>query len=90
MNNERKNQEPVKGNNHRKRLYRSRRSRMIGGVCGGAAEYFGIDPTLMRVAFVVLAFAGGCGIIAYIVGLIVIPERPEGDRHALQRAIPQP
>ena len=59
-----------------KRLYRSRRERMVGGVCGGLAEYVGTDPTLVRIAFVVLSFVGGWGIIAYIIGLIVIPESP--------------
>jgi phage shock protein PspC (stress-responsive transcriptional regulator) len=50
---------------------------MIGGVCAGFAEYFRIDPTLVRIAFVILAFAGGWGIIAYIIGLIIIPENSE-------------
>lgn len=80
MNDEQKNQKNVKENTRRKRLYRSRRERMIGGVCGGAAKYFGIDPTFLRVAFVVLSFVGGWGVIAYIVGLIVIPENSEQDR----------
>lgn len=56
-----------------KRLYRSRNDRMIWGVCGGLAEYFAIDPTLMRLIFVLLIFAGGIGIIAYIVLAIVTP-----------------
>lgn len=57
-----------------KRLYRSRSTRMIAGVCGGIAEYFEIDPTLVRILFVVSCFAGGLGLWAYIIGWIVIPE----------------
>jgi phage shock protein C len=59
-----------------KRLYRSRRQRMISGVCGGVAEYFGIDPTLVRLAAVALVFAGGSGLVAYLVAWIVVPEAP--------------
>jgi len=61
----------------KKRLYRSRRHRMIGGVCGGTAEYFGVDPVLLRIACIIFALAGGWGIVAYIIGLIVIPESTE-------------
>jgi len=57
-----------------KRLYRSLTNRMIGGVCGGIAEYFGIDPTIVRILFVVAVFAGGSGLLAYIIAWIVIPE----------------
>ncbi len=56
-----------------KRLYRSRDDRMIWGVCGGLAEYFGIDPTIVRIIAVVLAFASGAGILAYIILAIVVP-----------------
>jgi phage shock protein PspC (stress-responsive transcriptional regulator) len=61
-----------------KRLYRSRTDRMIGGVCGGLAAYFGVDPTLVRVAAMLLALANGVGVIAYIILLVVVPE--EGDK----------
>jgi len=61
-----------------KKLYRSRKDQIIGGVCGGIAEYFGIDPTLVRLAFVLFALIEGAGIIAYIIAWIIIPERPEG------------
>ena len=70
------NHEPSQPTPREKRLYRSQRERMIGGVCGGLAEYFKVDPTLVRIALVVLAFAGGWGIIAYIIGLIIMPENP--------------
>jgi phage shock protein C len=49
---------------------------MLAGVCGGVAEYFGIDPTLVRLALVALCFAGGAGVVAYVVAWIVVPEAP--------------
>ena len=59
-----------------KRLYRSRRSRMICGVCGGIAEYFNIDPTLVRLGLILFACLGGSGVLGYIIAAIVIPEEP--------------
>lgn len=59
-----------------KRLYRSHKEKMIGGVCGGIAEYFDIDPVLIRILFVVAVFAGGSGILAYIICWIIIPDQP--------------
>ena len=59
-----------------KRLYKSRNDKMLGGVCGGIAEYFGIDPTLVRLGWVLFCALGGSGILAYIVAAIVIPEQP--------------
>lgn len=61
--------------NDYKRLYRSRSDRMIAGVCGGLAEYFGVDPTLVRLAFVVALFYGP-GPLAYLIMMIVVPEEP--------------
>ena len=58
-----------------KRLYKARGQRMVCGVCGGVAEYFGIDPTLVRLAFLLLAAGWGSGLLAYIVAAI-IPEPP--------------
>jgi phage shock protein C len=58
-----------------KKLYRSKKNRKIWGVCGGLAEYFDIDPTLLRVLAVVSIFISGLGLIAYIVMRIVVPER---------------
>lgn len=58
-----------------KRLYRSSTNYMLAGVCGGIAEYFNIDPTLVRLAWIILICMGfGTGIIAYIVAAIVIPK----------------
>lgn len=59
-----------------KRLYRSRKEKMIGGVCGGLAGYFDIDPVIVRILFVVAVFMGGSGILAYIVCWIIMPEEP--------------
>lgn len=59
-----------------RKLYRSRKERMIAGVAGGLGEYFGIDPTLMRILFVVAALFGGPGIIAYLIMMIIVPEEP--------------
>ncbi len=56
-----------------KRLYRSRSDRMLWGVCGGLAKYFGMDPTIVRVLAVLLIFANGLGILAYIIMAIVVP-----------------
>lgn len=63
-----------------KRLYRSRKERVLGGVCGGIAEYFGVDPTLVRLLAVILILAGGAGIIAYIIAWIIIPEESEEEK----------
>jgi phage shock protein C len=56
-----------------KRLYRSKTDRMIWGVCGGLAKYFDMDPTIIRIIFVVLIFANGLGLLAYIIMAIVVP-----------------
>lgn len=56
-----------------KKLYRSQDDRMIWGVCGGLAKYFDMDPTLVRIIFVLLLFANGTGLIAYIIMAIVVP-----------------
>jgi phage shock protein C len=58
------------------KLYRSRTEKMIAGVCGGLAKYFDIDPTIVRVIFVISLFAGGTGLLAYIILWIVVPEEP--------------
>ena len=59
------------------KLYRSGREKMFGGVCGGLAEYFHVDVTLVRLIALVAIFAGGIGFLAYLVGLIIIPLNPE-------------
>lgn len=58
-----------------KRLYRSSTNYMLAGVCGGIAEYFNIDPTLIRLAWIILTCMNcGTGIVAYIIAAIVIPK----------------
>lgn len=57
-----------------RRLERSREDRVIAGVCGGVGEYFGVDAVLIRIAAVVLVFAGGAGILLYLIGWIAMPE----------------
>ncbi len=60
-----------------KRLYRSRSDRMLGGVSGGLGEYLNVDPTVIRLLWVLFALlSGGVGILAYIVAWIIIPEEP--------------
>jgi phage shock protein C len=49
---------------------------MIAGICGGIGEYFEIDPTLVRILWVLFSFAGGAGVLAYVAAYIIIPERP--------------
>jgi phage shock protein PspC (stress-responsive transcriptional regulator) len=56
-----------------KQLIRSQQDRMIGGVCGGLAEYFKLDPTLVRLAFVLMAFAKGFGLLVYFILLVLMP-----------------
>jgi len=62
-----------------KRLYRSREDNKIAGVCGGIAEYFAIDPTIVRVIAVLLLLPGGFpGFIPYVILWVVVPLRPKG------------
>jgi len=65
--------------NEYRKLYRSRKERMIAGVCGGIGIYFGIDPTLVRLLFIVGALLGGPGLLAYLILLIVVPDEPLGE-----------
>lgn len=59
-----------------KKLYRSRTDSMIAGVCGGLAEYFDIDPSLVRVGAVLLTLAWGAGLLAYLVLWLIVPQKP--------------
>ncbi len=56
-----------------KRLVKSNQNRIICGVCGGIGQYFGLDATLIRLAWVIFAFAGCSGVLAYILAAIIIP-----------------
>lgn len=62
------------------KLHRSRTDKIIAGVCGGVAETYDIDPTLVRVIFIILAFWGGVGIILYLLGIIFMPYPGEESR----------
>jgi phage shock protein C len=72
-----------------RRLRRSRRDRVIGGVCGGLGSYLGVDPVLLRIATVALVLSGGAGLLAYVVAWAVIPEaesdEPEGSTPSADR-----
>ena len=58
-----------------RKLYRSRKDRMLCGVCGGLGEYLGVDPTIVRILWILFSLAYGAGILAYILACIVIPEK---------------
>jgi phage shock protein C len=60
-------------------LRRSRENRVLFGVCGGLGRYLGIDPVLVRIAFVLLAVFGGSGVLLYLIGLIAIPSEAPGE-----------
>ena len=62
-----------------RKLYKSRKNRVISGVCGGIAEYFDVDPVLVRILFVLFFFFGGSAILAYIIGMIIIPQVPSNE-----------
>ncbi|UCB51893.1 MAG: PspC domain-containing protein [Candidatus Zixiibacteriota bacterium] len=60
-----------------KKIYRSRTNSMIAGICGGLGEYLSVDPTIIRVVAVLLIIPDGIGLLAYIIGWVIIPRRPE-------------
>jgi phage shock protein C len=59
-----------------KRLYRSKTNRIIAGVCSGIAEYFDVDPTLIRLLWLLFSLSGGAGMLAYVIAWIIIPVEP--------------
>ena len=59
-----------------KRLHKSESDKKLCGVCGGIAEYFDIDPTLVRLAWIIFCLAGGSGVLGYIIASLVMPEDP--------------
>lgn len=59
-----------------KKLYRSNTNKKLAGVCGGIAEYFGMDATIIRLIFALSCLFGGLGILAYIVCALIVPEKP--------------
>ena len=61
----------------KKKLYKSRTDQKLDGVCAGIGEFFDVDPTVIRLAWVVFSLLGGSGVLAYIVAALVIPRKPE-------------
>ena len=59
-----------------KKLYKSSTDKMLAGVCGGIAEYFNIDSTLVRLGWVLFSLLGGSGLLAYIIAALIMPDRP--------------
>lgn len=63
----------------KKRLYKIEHGKKLDGVCGGIAEYFNIDPTLVRLAWILFTCCAGSGILAYIIAAIVMPRKSDTD-----------
>jgi len=61
-----------------KKLYKSSRDKKIAGVCGGVAEYLGLDSTWVRIAYAALILLAGTGVLLYILCAIIMPEDPKG------------
>ena len=60
-----------------RKLYKSQKDRMICGVCGGVGEYFGVDPTLVRLGAALLGMIAGSGLFVYFIMALIIPTNPE-------------
>ena len=58
----------------KKRLYKSSTDKKVCGVCGGIANYFDVDPTVIRLIWVIFTLAGGSGLIAYIIAAVIMPD----------------
>ena len=61
-----------------KRLYRSRTDKKIAGICGGMGKYFGIDPVIFRIIWLLLLLGMGAGLVVYLILWIAIPMEPQG------------
>jgi len=71
------------------RLYRSRTNKVFAGVCGGLAEYFDVDPVVIRILFVLMVLFGGSGILLYIAAIIIVPQKPYNPADYEQSSSPQ-
>ena len=60
-----------------KKLYRSKTDKKLAGVCGGLAQYFNVDSTIVRLAFILFCILGGSGVLLYIICALVVPEEPD-------------
>src|SRR5215208_7890597 len=69
-----------------RRLTRSSSDRVIGGVAGGLGRYFDIDPIIFRIGFVVLALAGGAGVLGYLAAWVLVPPDPEPGQEPVDRS----
>ncbi len=72
-----------------KKLYRSNKDRKIAGVCGGIAEYFDVDPIIIRLLTLILVLSVGAGSIAYIVAWLIVPKGPENPYPAENESLNQ-
>ncbi len=72
-----------------KRLYRSRDERLFGGVCGGIGEFFGIDPTIVRLTFVLVTLVWPATPLLYLVLMLLVPEEPFG-QSSVSAPAPEP
>ena len=70
-----------------KKLYRSRTDKMLGGVCGGLGQYLGIDSTLVRLFFVLLALANGVGVLIYFVMWLIVPREGQAEEATTEETI---
>ncbi|MCX7984779.1 MAG: PspC domain-containing protein [Bacteroidetes bacterium] len=66
-----------------KKLYRSKSNKVIAGVCGGLAEFIGVDPAFVRILWVLLTLLGGSGVLLYIIAYLIMPENPEPSQSAI-------
>jgi len=80
--------EPMPSSAPTRVLRRSSEDRVIAGVCGGLGRYLGVEPILLRIAFVVLAVAGGSGVLLYVVAVLLIPSERPGDHVGPFRTVP--
>ena len=69
------------------RLYKSRTDKVFEGVCGGIGEYFGIDPVVIRLLWVVMVIFGGTGVLAYLIAMLIIPKDPKDDPEEIKTTI---
>ena len=65
--------------NNEKKLMRSKKNKVIAGVCGGLGEYLNVDPTIIRLAVALFSVMGGSGLLLYVIAAIVMPEDPGDD-----------
>ncbi|HUX06789.1 MAG TPA: PspC domain-containing protein [Acidobacteriota bacterium] len=77
------------GNSEVKHLYRSRKDRILGGVCGGLAEYLEVDPTIVRLLWVISVFVFGFGVLLYIIALFLVPNNPKQTAPEAAQAAPE-